>query len=709
VSQIILMTTDHIRKDEEGPPSSLRVASLLPSATDMLVALSLSDYVVGVTHECNLSSVLRNRTASSEEEIRILTRSVLDPNASQGEIDSIVKQASDTCAAKAHDDVLVVNSLYPIEKEALVESKPTLVLTQDLCRVCAPSATDVSDAFAFAGPDSKNATSNIPVISLHPTSLATVAETFVTVGAACHVPERGRALKDQFLADFELLRRTVKDACASLNTEVLRSKPKLLVLEWLDPPYDAGHWIPELVEVAGCECVSMSVSVSGVSHDESGGNKKSQTMTWDQVHEADPDIVLVACCGFDLERNVRDARQAVASQNCLGTLRAARNGRVYACDGNRYFASPGPLLVGGAAIVASCAYSTMEYAHVHNAIQQLEFSPLEGQGWCKVDCCTKVPDIEDLEPKGKDFSVVHEEACAAGQMTYADPETGYFVFTELSHKKRGKCCGSGCRHCPFNHENVKDKAKHIKQPAFLYDPSSDCKEAKHVFGSNSDNDNNAPKIKVLFFSGGKDSFLTIRALVKQEQQKEASEEKMTLVLLTTFDATSRIIAHQEAHIDIVVQQARHLQIPLVGIPVHRASSESYVTRISRALRLIEAHNNNNNRSIHSLVFGDLHLEHIRGWRDSELGKLNYQLEYPLWKVPYPILMKDLEASTVPCILSAAPNDNHKDVVKVGDTFGRDYARKVEAAGLDSFGENGEFHTVAQVWKVSREQALGLPE
>ena len=127
----------------------------------------------------------------------------------------------------------------------------------------------------------------------------------------------------------------------------------------------------------------------------------------------------------------------------------------------------------------------------------------------------------------EDFFKLHQEACARGETFYTDPSSGLLVFTELAHQKRGKCCGSGCRHCPYHHQNVREDQKlvRIQQPAILY-RSSGFAESKEV--------------RVLFFSGGKDSFLTIRALLRQ------GNKSLGLVLLTTFDAPSRIIAHQEA-------------------------------------------------------------------------------------------------------------------------------------------------------------------
>jgi ATP-binding cassette subfamily B (MDR/TAP) protein 1 len=313
-------------------------------------------------------------------------------------------------------------------------------------------------------------------------------------------------------------------------------------------------------------------------------------------------------------------------------------------------------------------------------------------------------DIEDLvASQGAGFEQSHREAAEQGQTTYIDPSTGYQVFTEVAHLKRGKCCGSGCRHCPYSHVNVneQDKTSRIKQPAWIYQSSSD---AQAVFSCSGKTD-----IKVLFFSGGKDSFLTIRALARQYSQ---SKTPFGLVLLTTFDADSRGIAHQEVSIDDVLQQAQHLRLPLLGVPLHRGSGEGYVNRIGRALKVVER--SFPDSSI-SLVFGDLHLDHIRQWRETAFASSGYALEFPVWKVPYDALMDDLDKSGVPCVVTGSTCD----YVAVGTPFDRAFYSKVvseapkvestepetngqgmKSKTLDAFGETGEFHSLAQVWKVS---------
>lgn len=643
----------------------LRIASLLPSTTDICISLGLQNHVVGITHECDFnpstSSLLTVHEAANLSDYQamttksplILTVSHIDPHScSQADIDAAVKRS-------LHNGL----SLYNLNDTALADAKPSVILTQSLCDVCAVAKVEVDDKVAcnFRSGECK-------VISLEPETLEEVVDTFVTTADACGVKERGEELKSEFWMDIS----KVEDAVALSSKQ---KPPRILFLEWLDPPFDAGHWIPDMFKLSGC---TSSLSISQKS------TRKSVQINWEQIDECDPDVLLIGCCGFDLKRNMMDAIQAMGK---LKKLRAFREGRIYAADGNLYFARPGPALREGITILARCAYDDEDI--VREALEELTFLPKVGCGWAKVNFPAgekqTIPDVEDV---GETFMKLHHEACKAKEDFYKDPATGYNVFTEVAHKKRGKCCGSGCRHCPYNHVNLKDKSR-IQQPAFLYEGTegtflSSIPPESHV--------------KVLFFSGGKDSFLAIRKIVKQRGQNNGTDP-FHLILLTTYDFDSRVIAHQDVHIDTVCRQAHHLEIPLLGVPLHRSSGEQYISRIEKGLDVL--------RSCIpkivqlTLVFGDLHLQHIREWRERELSK--YRLEYPLWNVPYNELVDDLEASGIRVVVSAS----NKESVVVGTTFSRSLLEDAVKMEIDAFGEEGEFHSVAEVWTVSKEQALGL--
>ena len=256
---------------------------------------------------------------------------------------------------------------------------------------------------------------------------------------------------------------------------------------------------------------------------------------------------------------------------------------------------------------------------------------------------------------------IHEAAVARGETIYTDPETGFMVFTSLGLKARERCCGAGCRHCPFGHESVptKRKAARIQQPAWLTDarPSPTGEQA------------------ILFWSGGKDSFLALRAIQR--------EGRFDPILLTTFDARSRIIAHQEFVIDEVVAQAEALGVPVIGVPLH--SGADYVEQLVPALELVP--------DCQHLSFGDLHLEHIREWRETAFAgderTAAMTLEFPLWQADYEKLLEDLVASGADCLISAVAAE--LPGIAVGDRYDGALIAKLPVE-VDAFGENGEFHT-----------------
>jgi ABC-type Fe3+-hydroxamate transport system substrate-binding protein/diphthamide synthase (EF-2-diphthine--ammonia ligase) len=742
-----------------GPPPSLRIACLEPSATAICLKLGLKDRLVGVTHECGPTlkeyyrSVNGNTDAdrsNSTPSPLVLTRSGLKPDASQLEIHLAVQETAGAVAStqtfgqcpqhrslvstsifSPSDDPVVggavenencgpvndssvfggglgseddVPSMYPLIPEAMEAARPTIIFTQDLCSVCAPTTSDVRRCLVGSSSrtrdnDNPQHQLDVSLVAVQPTTLEEVAESFLIIGTACGVPERGRLLKEYFLQELHNLQQAIqgstdrtKDAADSSS-----SWPRVLILEWLDPPFDAGHWTYQMMDFA---CVQ-----SARPHKET---HKSLAIDWEDVYASDPDAVVVGCCGFDLDRNVNDT---LFKADKLSKLRAAHAKKIFACNGDRYIVQPGPSLLEGVALLAQCAYQ--DDPRVLEAIEKLGYNNL---GWQVVDILAApedgaatasigggnhgqddsalagaVGDMEDFSSaECGGFAELHRIACEDGHLTYIDPATGYTVFTEVAHKKRGKCCGSGCRHCPYSHANIKhNRASKIQQPAILYrqrDPSN-------IFSIDTNKD-----IKVLFFSGGKDSFLTIRALV-QSYERGAP---FGLVLLTTFDATTRTIAHQEVAINQVVKQASHLDITLLGIPLRRGSGETYPERMRGGLKVIEA-SIPPTAHISSLVFGDLHLDHVKEWRDNILPQLNCKLEYPLWKVPYSYLLDDLEASQVPCQVSASSRDE----VQVGIFFDRRLYSELIKTDIDGFGECGEFHSLAKVWDVPRSIALGL--
>ena len=685
----------------EDVPANLRVVSLLPSATEVIGALGLRDCLVGVTHECDVCPDEAGMRAALAAGVKRVTSSSIDPHVtSQRDIDTAVsehvaaaaKREVDaargvTAAASGDDDEMP--PLYSVDNDLVAELKPTVILTQSLCKVCAVSEDDVGGAAASCG-----------LHSDAPSTLAEVGASVENIAAACGVPQRGKRARERFEAQLAEVAGAVAGARSSGKCS---PRPSVLLLEWLDPVFDGGHWVPGMMRVAGCEPGLNSLEGS-----------RSSRREWDDVVAADPDVVFVACCGFDLRRNAADAAAALAANNGdnpFAKLRAVRMGRCFVLDGNKYFARPAPALAVGAALVARCAHDGDE--NVVAALERLLFYPdcakLDDDrnlAWARVEGAGaqatelnhllrqmpeagfEEPDVPDIE----DFDGLHEEACARGDNFYIDPKSGYMVMTRVKHEARGRCCGSGCRHCPFAHVNVRDKARCIQVPAMLNTPAEGL----------------ASEVIVLMWSGGKDSFLALRAMLKPGGALHKVGTS-GVVLLTTFDATSRIVAHQEVGAKDVEKQAQHLNVGLVGVPLHRHAGTGYVSRLEAAISVVKSLG----CKVKALACGDLHLEHIRSWREEAVGRgLGMKILYPVWSdvagENYAALTEDLIASGVPCTVTAVTDDVAAAAgATVGAEFTPELTSKLQASGKDAFGEKGEFHTLARVWKAPRQLALGI--
>jgi iron complex transport system substrate-binding protein len=281
-----------------------RIVSLLPSATEIVYALGLGERLVGVTHECDFPPDARAKPH--------LTASALPHAGSSAEIDRHVR-------ASLHAG----SSLYALDAELLERLAPDLIVTQELCEVCAVSYEIVARA-------AKRLRGDPRLVSLEPSSLDDVYANVATIGALTGTE-----------AEAERLVAALRSRAARLAAHVAgRARPRTLVLEWSDPPMSGGHWTPELVELAGGEPVLANP----------GAN--SRVLAWDEIAAADPDVILVAPCGFDLDAALRAAAD-LARVPAWTALRAVRAGRAYAIDGNAYVNRPGPRLVDSAEIFAS--------------------------------------------------------------------------------------------------------------------------------------------------------------------------------------------------------------------------------------------------------------------------------------------------------------------------------------------------------------------
>ncbi|HEX8286023.1 MAG TPA: cobalamin-binding protein [Pyrinomonadaceae bacterium] len=281
-----------------------RIVSLLPSATEIVCALGLEENLVGVTHECDFPPSVVGKP--------VLTASrISHAEMSSAEIDHAVRTQLD-----GH------GSIYNLDEKLLAELEPDLVITQELCEVCAVSYKTVVEAARVIESDAR-------VVSLEPHSIRDIFANIRTVGelagAAAEAEELVRDLAVQL------------DALAVLLTEV-ETRPRTLVLEWLEPPFAPGHWVPEQVAFAGGDA----------SFGNAGG--KSRTTTAEEVREYAPEVVVLAPCGYYKEEVVR-ALESARLPRGWRELPAVRDGRVWAVDATSYFSRPGPRVVEGAEIL----------------------------------------------------------------------------------------------------------------------------------------------------------------------------------------------------------------------------------------------------------------------------------------------------------------------------------------------------------------------
>ncbi|MEL6704450.1 MAG: ABC transporter substrate-binding protein [Bacteroidota bacterium] len=281
--------------------STPRIVSLLPSATEIVCALGLADRLVGVTHECDWPPEVAG--------LPVVTRSRIPADASSAEIDALVREQLQTEAA-----------LYTLDEEALAALAPDLLVTQALCDVCAVAEAEVAAA-ACRLPGSPR------VLNLEPMTLAEVLGSIRAVGDATGVDAT------PVVAALEARIRAVAAAVAR------RSRPRVAMVEWLDPPFSAGHWNPELVHLAG------GTEVLGRT------GTASRTLQWEEVVAAQPEVVVVACCGFEIPRALEDIGVLDAVEG-WATVPAARDGRVFVVDGSGLFARPGPRLVESVELLA---------------------------------------------------------------------------------------------------------------------------------------------------------------------------------------------------------------------------------------------------------------------------------------------------------------------------------------------------------------------
>jgi iron complex transport system substrate-binding protein len=283
----------------------MRIVSLVPAATEIVAALGLLDELVGVSHECDFPEEIKR--------LPRVTRCALHrAGLSSAAIDQWVRRA-----------LREQGTIYTIDEPLLRELQPNVILTQKLCDVCAVGYGTVA---RLAG--------NLPgkprVINLEPSSLSDIFGDIDRVAEACGAADRGAVVLARLSARVDSVRRRARQ---------IVTRPRCFLMEWVDPPFCSGHWGPELVEIAG------GYDPLGRKHE------PSAKIEWQAILEAQPEIIVLALCGYDVDRARQDF-QLLRRQPDFGSLPAARHGEIYVVDANAYFARPGPRIADSLEILA---------------------------------------------------------------------------------------------------------------------------------------------------------------------------------------------------------------------------------------------------------------------------------------------------------------------------------------------------------------------
>lgn len=291
----------------------MRIVSFLPSATEIICDLGLEKELVGVTYECSWPQGVQIGR-------EIVVNSYIDPSLTPAEISLFVSERSRQGL-----------SLYKIEDSALQQCDPDLILSQDICGVCAVPVGDIDAAAARLD-------CHAEILQIDPHTLDDVIDSIITIARSAGVEERGVALASELRNRLAEVSRKVAD----------RPAPTVLVIEWIDPVFGSGHWVPDVISRAGGRALLSN----------SGGD--SSVITWDEIYAAKPDVILVAPCGYGLDESIAQA------ESILDKL---PDGQVWAIDADAVIVRPGPRLVDGVEALAAALHGVGELPN--NIIRRL--------------------------------------------------------------------------------------------------------------------------------------------------------------------------------------------------------------------------------------------------------------------------------------------------------------------------------------------------
>jgi len=307
----------------------MRIVSLLPSATEIVCALGLTDSLVGISHDCDYPPEISGKA--------VLSEAIVTTNLPSGVIDATIR-------GHLHKG----KSVYHLDERQLTSLQPDLILTQELCAVCAPSYTLVKQAARLLEAQTR-------LVSLEPESLAGILDNILLVGDLTGRAAEAAALVDQLRARIERVREAVTG----------RSRPRVACIEWLDPLFVAGHWVPEMIALAG------GMDVLG------RGGEPSFVVPWQTIIDSEPDVIVLMPCGFTVPRT-RQEVYLLTERKGWSNVRAVHAGQVYLTDASAYFNRPGPRIVTGVEILARILHPQVASAHLPaDVYERLEHARVE--------------------------------------------------------------------------------------------------------------------------------------------------------------------------------------------------------------------------------------------------------------------------------------------------------------------------------------------
>lgn len=312
---------------------AMRICSLIPGATEVVASLGLADHLVGISHECDFPPSIR--------QVPVMIEPLVEAHRiTSGAIDQRVKEL-----------VASRSPLYRLNEKAFHQARPDVILTQDLCHVCAVTPDQLARATQSLHPPPD-------ILTLSPTTLGDMIHDIERIAGAVDQLEKGRALAEELRHRLSRIDR--KNAGE-------HSRPRVVCLEWLDPLYVAGHWVPEMIDLAGgCDVLGSTET-------------PSRETTWPEVETAQPDVIILMPCGFSIDRTINELRQSGPAQEAWRQA-CAQWSNLYVVDAASYFSRPGPRLVDGVELLDSILHPSPDRRIDPGKAIKLEASILAGGG-----------------------------------------------------------------------------------------------------------------------------------------------------------------------------------------------------------------------------------------------------------------------------------------------------------------------------------------